>query len=289
MATSLENVQVQTPNYFASLRSKMEVEEQQEQAEIQAASESATAEGASGKAGRPPPIILTAAAKQSFQFRTTRNGTRGTTRDMVDYLAVTFFPKYLKPIKAVIRQLPHNTPAEDISDGLVDLGLDVISVKQMSSTRRTPDEGPKFLPLILTTLPRTAKSQEIFKLPSLCHIPIKVEAYRAQNTLTQCYNCQTFGHVWANSKQTPPCMWCGGGHKHKNFPEKGNASSRPKCCNCELVEVESEHPAKYRVCSHARELLRAKKSRATPKTAARVFSSKFATPALSFAAALRGE
>jgi hypothetical protein len=109
-------------------------------------------------------------AKQSFELRTTRNGTRVTTRDMVDYLAVkahfdstsmsyfTFFPKSLKPIKAVIRHLPHNTPAEDISDGLVDLGFDVISVKQMSSTRRTPDEGPKILPLFLITHPRTAKS-----------------------------------------------------------------------------------------------------------------------------------
>jgi hypothetical protein len=36
-------------------------------------------------------------------------------------------------------------------------------------------------------------------------------------------------------------------------------------------------------------VLLAKKSRATPKTATRVFSWKFATPALSLAAALRGE
>jgi hypothetical protein len=137
----------------------MEVEERQ--AERQAASESSATERPPDKAGRPPPIALTTAAnliqlqkqiktvtKQSFEFRTTRNGTRVITRDMVDYLAVkahfdstnmsyfTFFPKSLKPIKAVIRHLPYNTPAEDISDGLVEFGFDVISVKQMSSTRR---------------------------------------------------------------------------------------------------------------------------------------------------------
>jgi hypothetical protein len=61
------------------------------------------------------------------------------------------------------------------------------------------------------------------------------------------------------------------------------------CCNCELTEGESAHPANYRGCSHAREVLRVKKSRATPKTAARMFTSNFATPMLSFAAALRGE
>jgi hypothetical protein len=48
----------------------------------------------------------------------------------------TFYPKSQKPIKAVIWHLPSNTPAEDISNSLVSLGFDVISVKQLTSTRR---------------------------------------------------------------------------------------------------------------------------------------------------------
>jgi hypothetical protein len=47
----------------------------------------------------------------------------------------SFYPKSEKPLKAVIRHQPHNTPAEDIYDGLVSLGFDVISVKQMTATR----------------------------------------------------------------------------------------------------------------------------------------------------------
>jgi hypothetical protein len=153
---------------------------------------------------------------------------------MVDYQAIknhfdktslayfTFYPKSLKPIKAVIRHLPTNTPAQDISDGLVDLGFDVVSVKQMTSARRPPDgSNPIPLPLFLVTLPRTTKSPEIFKLSSLCHICIKVEAYKSQSSLTQCFNCQQFGHVWANCKQPPRCMWGGDGHLHKDCPEKG--------------------------------------------------------------------
>jgi hypothetical protein len=68
----------------------------------------------------------------------------------------TYYPKYLKPIKAVIRHLPLNTPAEDISDGLVSLGFDVISVKQMTATRWSPPEGSTTIsiPLFLITLPR---------------------------------------------------------------------------------------------------------------------------------------
>jgi hypothetical protein len=59
----------------------------------------------------------------------------------------SFYPKSENPMKAVIRHLPHNTPAEDISDGLVSLGFDVISVKQMTATRRSPPEGSKTIDL----------------------------------------------------------------------------------------------------------------------------------------------
>jgi hypothetical protein len=156
--------------------------------------------------------------KGNFEFRNTRSGTRIVTREMADFSAIkiyleknklsyfSFFPKSEKPIKAVIRHLPINTPAEDISDGLVSLGFDVISVKQMTTTRRTPSEGSPTtnLPLFLITLPKTPKSQELFQLTNLCHIAIRVEAYKTQNGLTQCYNCQQFGHVWANCKQPPP-------------------------------------------------------------------------------------
>jgi hypothetical protein len=105
---------------------------------------------------------------------------------IVDYLAVkvhfdsnnvscfTFYPKSMKPIKAVIRDLPQNTPAKDISDGLVDLGFDGISVKLMSSTRRSPAETPKILPLYLITVPRAVKLQYFLKIHILCHISIKV-------------------------------------------------------------------------------------------------------------------
>jgi hypothetical protein len=153
------------------------------------------------KTCRPPPVILTSTVnliqlqkqlktllKEHFEFRTTRNGTRIVTRGMVDFLGVkshlknqnlaffTFFPKSEKPTRAVIRHLPINTPAEDICDGLVSLGFDVVRVKQMTTTRRYSPDEHKLITLLLhlVTLPRTTKSQEIFHLHSLSHIAIKV-------------------------------------------------------------------------------------------------------------------
>jgi hypothetical protein len=90
-------------------------------------------------------------AKRTFEYRSTKNGTRVVTKDMVDYQAIesffesknfsyyTFHPKAEKPIKAVIRHLPINTPAEDIVDGLVDLSFGVISVRKMSTALRSPE------------------------------------------------------------------------------------------------------------------------------------------------------
>jgi hypothetical protein len=107
----------------------------------------------------------------------------------------------------VIRHLPINTPAEDIVEGLADLGFNVISTKQMSTARRYPEGTIITLPLFLVTLPRTTESQDIFRLSSLCDISIRAESYKSQNALTQCYNCQTFGNAWANCKQPPRCLW----------------------------------------------------------------------------------
>jgi hypothetical protein len=117
----------------------------------------------------------------------------------------TFSPNSEKPIKAPIRHLPADTPAEDIFNSLEDLGFNVINLRPMTATRRTPNEQThvELLPLFLVTLTRNIKSQEMLKLNNLNDSIIKAELYRAQIGLTQCYNCQNFGHVWANCKQPP--------------------------------------------------------------------------------------
>jgi hypothetical protein len=65
-----------------------------------------------------------------FEFHSTRNGTRVITISMADFQSVkshfdsqnlsyySFFPKSEKYLKAVIRHLPHNNLAEDVSDCL---------------------------------------------------------------------------------------------------------------------------------------------------------------------------
>jgi hypothetical protein len=139
----------------------------------------------------------------------------------------------------------------------------------MSATRRSPAEGTSTvnLPLFLITLPRTWKSLEIFKMTSLCHIAIRTEVYKAQTGLTQCYNCQKFGRVWANCKQPARWMWCGGGggQLHKECQEKDSAASI-SCCNCKWVHGEEPNLSNYPGCRHARGEMRKRKLQGAPKT-----------------------
>jgi hypothetical protein len=56
------------------------------------------------------------------------------------FLSTNFFP-LVEALKAAIRHIPPDMPADEIYEALAELGFDVISVKQMSSNRRTPMEG----------------------------------------------------------------------------------------------------------------------------------------------------
>jgi hypothetical protein len=120
----------------------------------------------SSQPGKLPPILLTSQVKLiqwqcqlkgllkgSFEFSSIKNGTRVVMKEIADFSPITshfkcnnfpyfnFYPKSQKSIKAVICHLPYTTPAEDISDGLVNLEFDVTSIRQMSATHQSPAEG----------------------------------------------------------------------------------------------------------------------------------------------------
>jgi hypothetical protein len=67
-----------------------------------------------------------------------------------------------KPVKAVIRHLPVNNPAEDITVVLLQIDYHVISVKLMTDKNPTPEGGVihTSLPLFLVILAGIRKLQK---------------------------------------------------------------------------------------------------------------------------------
>jgi hypothetical protein len=124
-AKSTTNPKVAPRKFFAPLRAATR------ETDFSGAEATTLEEAVPGKAGRPPPIILTSTtnliqlqrqlknvAKGDFEFRNTKNGTRVITKSITDVEAVksyfsiqnlsyfSIFPKAQNPIKAVLRHLP---------------------------------------------------------------------------------------------------------------------------------------------------------------------------------------
>jgi hypothetical protein len=193
--------------------------------------------------------------KGEYEFRNTRHGTSIITNEVADYLAMkSYLGKiillyYLLTIfrKAYEGRSPSHS-SRHASGRCFQQSLELM---KMTATRTAPNGQThvETLPLSLVTLTRNVISQEIFKLNSLNHVIVKVELIRAQTGLTQCYNCQNFGHVWANCKEPPQCLWCGGGHLHEECPEKDKYRIYAELLHCTLVG-DKPHLASYQGCSH---------------------------------------
>jgi hypothetical protein len=230
---------VATHNFFAPLRTTgMEVDPTNTENTPQE-------EAVPGKTSRPPQTDLTFAVKLNqsqkqlknvasgnFGFRNTRNGTIAITRGMADFQCVksyfdsqnfsyfSFFPKSENLVKAVISHLPHNTPAEDMSDGFVSLGFDVVIVKQMTTTCQSPPEESKVinLPLFLVTCqgrqsPRkfSACRPSATLLLGWRHIELRILLRSATTANSSATSEQII-------KQPHRCLFYGGGHLHKECP-----------------------------------------------------------------------
>jgi hypothetical protein len=271
---------------------------------------------APAKPGRPPPIVLTFAVNliqlqtqlkgvviENFEFRSTRNGTRVVTRSMADFQSVKShfdgqnlsyysFLKSEKSIKAVIRHLPLNNPAEDISNGMMSLSFEVVSVKQMTATRRSPPEESKIinLPLFLVTLPRTAKSQEIFVCLASATLLSGWRLIEPTVLLPSATNASSS----ATSGQTASSLPAAYGEEAVTYtrsaPRKEIHLPPQHAATVGWRKEKSHIPQIIGVSDAKQEIQKKKKSQRAPRTTTgRVFSSNLTTPGMSFAAALRSK
>lgn len=96
-------------------------------------------------------------------------------------------------------------------------------------------------PLLRVELEPSAKNPEIYNLPSLLQVKIKVESFKPRNDPPLCRNCQRLSHTKRYCQRTPRCIKCGDNHASDKCTL--NRTDPCKCVNCG-----GQHPANYRGC-----------------------------------------
>jgi len=153
-----------------------------------------------------------------------------------------------KPMRIVIRNLHPSTPTEMIKS---ELELRLYEVRQVTQVIHRISKIP--LPLFFVDLEPTDHSNEIFKLESLLHTKIKIEEPHKPKIISQCQNCQAYGHTKAYCGYSPRCVRCGDDH-----PSSACQNSRQDPMRCALCT--GNHPANYRGCTVYKNLQQRKKT-----------------------------
>jgi len=149
-----------------------------------------------------------------------------------------------KPLRVVIRNIHESTPTQLIKS---ELETRLFEVRQVSNVLHKTTKRP--LPLFFVDLEPTDLSNDIYKLTSLLHTKIKVEEPYKPKVISQCTNCQEYGHTKTYCGYHSRCVRCGDHHQSSACPI--SRSDPPKCALCS-----GDHPASYKGCSVYRDLQR---------------------------------
>ncbi|KAF0756534.1 Uncharacterized protein FWK35_00008849 [Aphis craccivora] len=153
-------------------------------------------------------------------------------------------PNYVNPIKppptifvedkttcVVLRNLHPTTSTELIKS---ELELRLFKVRKVTNVLHKTSKSP--LPLFFVDLEPSDNSIDIFKLSSFLHTKIKVEELYKPKVISQCLNCQDYGHTRAYYGYPARCIRCSAFHlssectKTPNHPlptSSGNNSAAP--------------------------------------------------------------
>ncbi|KAL4084508.1 hypothetical protein QTP88_027923 [Uroleucon formosanum] len=194
----------------------------------------------------------------NFMCKSTTNSLKIQTTDPSAYRALIQFLKTEKaeyhtyqlnedkPLRVVIRNLHSSTPLTLIKE---ELEVRCFEVRQVTNVLHKVNKNP--LPLFFIDLEPTLQSNEIFQLSSLLHCKIKVEEPYKPKQISQCFNCQQYGHTRGYCGYHPRCVRCGADHQSSTCPNSRDVP--PKCVHCS-----QNHPANYKGCSIYKELQRRK-------------------------------
>ncbi|KAL4089756.1 hypothetical protein QTP88_024727 [Uroleucon formosanum] len=154
----------------------------------------------------------------------------------------TYQLKEDKPTRVVIRNLHPSTSTELIK---TELELRLFEVRQVTNVLHKINKHP--IPLFFVDPEPTIQSNDIYKLTSLIHTKIKVEEPYKSKTISQCINCQDYGHTKSYCGYPARYVRCGALHSSSACPNPRDATPKFALCS-------GDHPSNYKGCSVYKDL-----------------------------------
>ncbi|GBO31515.1 hypothetical protein AVEN_54272-1 [Araneus ventricosus] len=156
-------------------------------------------------------------------------------------------PKWERPIKVVVRDLPRESRTHEIKDYLEEVyNLKIDKVVQLTKLRTK-----RPLPLFQITLTNSQANKKIWSVNEILYFRVRIERFQRRTGALQCFNCNLHNHTAATCNLKARCLKCGDNHSHLqcNKTFKLNDEGRieiPKCINCK----EEGHLASWRGCKN---------------------------------------
>lgn len=159
----------------------------------------------------------------------------------------SYTPKERKKTVLVLKGLDECFSDEEIINSLKEQTGVVVEAKRMT-TPHSKNNNYQLTNFLVTTTEND--KNKLLKVFSINKQIIEWERLKKKG-LTQCYNCQRFGHIAEWCLFAYRCVKCKGNHKPKQCKRVGKSDSKPYCCNCD----KEGHPASFGGCPKAVELM----------------------------------
>lgn len=191
----------------------------------------------------------------------------------------TFTPREDRKNMLMLKGIHHSYSAEEIMEELVHEGIPAIKV----SVFKSPRSKGKIFNCFIVEINKEQDVNEVYKKTLLMNQ--KVHWERLQNKdVTQCRNCQRFGHIAINCGMPYVCVKCNEQHQPGECKRKESQGTEVYCANCK----KNGHPASYKGCPSYKAKAADKEKLKAQKKVQQEFAAKSACtltrPAISFAA-----
>ena len=150
-------------------------------------------------------------------------------------------PKAFQTSKVKTKSLAIKGVPTDITDTEF---LDLNKISYAMAERLKSKKDGRVPPIFRLEINDHTESEAVLSQNLVCQVTgivYEVEEFRSPLSVTQYFNCQSFGHSAKNCRSKQKCLICGDSHSHKGCPNK--EARKPKRANCK-----GPHVASYKGC-----------------------------------------